>query len=70
MQTNYVFVVLTPDKKGVSYTESFSERNEAIRTYQKLCEANPKSNYKVIRRDVIEKTIAESDDCRQTKFSF
>lgn len=70
MTIQYILAQLTQNKKNVLYSESFSDKKRALENYQTACENYPQGHFKVIMRETIEKTIAESDDYRQEKFSF
>jgi len=68
-KTEFVVVALTP-KNGVLFTHPFSLKKDAVQAYQSLCEESPKKHYKIVKRQIIEETIAESDDYRQAIFAF
>lgn len=70
METKYIFSSLAKNKKGIIFSESFSRKKDALDTYSQMCENNPQEHFKVTRQQIIEETIAESDDYRQQKFSF
>ena len=70
MATEYILARLTQNKKSILCSESFSDKKLALANYQTVCENNPRDHFKVVMRETVEKTIAESDDYRQAIFGF
>lgn len=67
--TEFIVVALTY-KNNVLFTQPFSLKKDAIKAYQALCEQFPKEKYKIVKREIVEETIAESEDFRQQRFEF
>jgi len=53
-----------------STLDVFEDRKKAIQRYERLCEDIPSHQFAVVKRQIIEEIIAESDDCRQQRFEF
>jgi hypothetical protein len=66
-----IYLVLSVAEKNKLKTLSTHEtKEEAFKEFNLLCEDNPKENFKVVKTQLIEETIAESNDFRQAKFDF
>lgn len=48
----------------------FRDKKYAFEHYKDLCESYPKEKFKIIKKQVIEEVIAESEDHRQSRFRF
>jgi hypothetical protein len=70
MKTEYIFQSLTKDKKSKLYTQSFNTKEAALDTYRQMSEIGQNQHFRVIKREVSEEVIAESDDYRQARFDF
>lgn len=51
----------------VQFTDSLKKATDYFQYY---CELNPKEKYKIVKRQIIDETIAESIDYRQKTFEF
>jgi hypothetical protein len=65
-----IYVVLSVAKKRSKTLSTHESKEEAFKEFHKLCEENPKETFKVLKTQLIEETIAESNDYRQAKFDF
>jgi len=50
--------------------QSTDSLKKAIDYFQYYCELNPKQKYKIVKRQIIDEVIAESNDHRQKTFEF
>lgn len=70
METKYIFSSLSKNKKEIIFSQAFSKKKDALDVYSQMCENNPQEHFRVTRQQILEDTIAESDDYRQVKFAF
>jgi hypothetical protein len=63
--TEFIIKSSSDITKGV-----FKEKKNAFEFYKDLCEFYPEEQFKIIKKQVIEETIAESNDYRQKSFDF
>jgi len=45
-------------------------KKKAIERYTSLCEENPYTKFKIVKRTITDEVIAESEDARQARFDF
>lgn len=70
LKTEYTIQQVSKDKTKVIYCVSFAKKEEAIKKYKSFCENEPACTYRLLKTEVSEEIIAQSEDYRQTKFSF
>jgi hypothetical protein len=68
--TKYILKTLIGKDKRVADVLEYSNKKTALEGYQKYCEGLPKEKFWVIKQQIIEEIIAESDDYRQQRFEF
>lgn len=64
------FIQQTHKSNFVSTAGRHKSLKDAKEQFNKLCENNPKENFKIVRRIVIDEVVCESEDYRQTRFAF
>lgn len=57
-------------KKEDGVSLDTDKKKRAFEHYSRMCECFPTCNFKIVKREIVEETIAESDDYRQQKFDF
>jgi len=64
----YIDQVISDSKCNTVHTTSSFKK--ATDYFQYHCEINPKAKFKLIKREIIEEVLAESNDYRQKTFEF
>ena len=58
-------------KNNKEVTIDFGDNLDSIKQkFQNYCSNYPENKYKIIKKETITSTVCESEDCRQTMFSF
>jgi hypothetical protein len=69
MNTTY-YIQHCPDKTTQDTVKITDSLKNATDYFQYYCELNPKQKYKIVKRQVLDEVIAESNDFRQETFNF
>ena len=69
MNTTY-YIQHCPNKETEYTVKTTDSLKKATECFQYYCELNLKEKYRIVKREVLDEVIAESNDCRQETFNF